>query len=110
MNNSRRNFIRLIGLATTCAIVAPAIPTSLLTPAIKEGVTKVTIQAKWLKISRVMLDDTPALRAFIKEHGLRLSNNDPDWERKTQIQMGYSGNDFMRNIMTVKLEYKQVLA
>ena len=95
----RRSFLKLLGLATACTII----PEAILPEAIP--VIPSQIKAIRLKISNAMVEDPPATRAFIEYYALELSDNDPEWERKTKIQMGYDGDDFKRDIQTVILRY-----
>lgn len=52
-----------------------------------------------------MQKDLPAMKAFFEHYGLELSKNDPNWQDKTTIEVGFIGDDFVRNIATVRLEY-----
>jgi len=104
ITTSRRGFLKALGLATTCAIVSG--PLSLLetNPIQSEKFILIT---RFLKVTPEMQSDIPAMAAFFNRFGMQLSDNDIDWQSKTTIEVGFIGDDFTRNMPTVKMVYKK---
>ena len=95
--NGRRDFLKALSLITACAIIEN--PLELVSK--PESIVK----AKWLKITPELEQDIKVLKMLIRHTGLKLSDNDPNWESKTNIQIGYDGDDFARNRKTLVLTY-----
>lgn len=97
VKNGRRDFIKALSLITACAIIKSPL----------ELVSKpeLTYKSRFLKITNEMEQDIKGLKSLIHREGLKLSNNDPKWESKTNIQIGYNEDDFVRNMKTLVLTY-----
>lgn len=100
---SRRNFIRIIGLASGCAVVAPYIPnipakTPVLPPIMP--IEPSNYVKGWMAVSRAMLDDLPALSYVIKQRISELKTANPNW-KDIQIKIGEDGNSFMKNVKII---------
>ena len=93
----RRSFIKLLGLATTCVIVDPLIPDVIVPERL------LTVKTMFIKISNTIMNDAPSVRHYIESFAMDF--NDPEWERKTEIEIGFDGDDFTRNLQTIKLHY-----
>jgi hypothetical protein len=107
-NVSRRSFLRILGLATTCAIVDPYFPVKgiITNPLVVPPLSEIYVRARYVKVSSEMLNDLPALTSFLRKHIFSLSNNDIDSESKCEIQIGHHEDDFVNNVKTIVLTYR----
>lgn len=95
--NSRRDFLKKLSFITACVIIENPLELVLKPES--------TIKTCFLKITHELEKDSKGLAIFIKNNGLKLSNNDPKWENKTTIQIGFYKDDFIRNMKTLKMVY-----
>jgi len=107
-NVSRRSFLRILGLATTCAIVDPYFPVKGINtnPLVDPPLSEIYVRTEYLKVTSEMLNDLPHLTAFLREHIFILSNNDIDSESKCEIQIDHHEDDFVKDFKTIVLTYR----
>lgn len=94
---SRRSFLKIIGIATTATIIQPVlkfIPNT-------EGIKNVL---SW-KVTGPALRDEWFMKHLITCLGGIVSKNNPDWEKYTSIQSGYIDDDFVKDQITLVLSY-----
>lgn len=109
MPTSRRDFLKLLGLATACTIVQPTFAAEAITapakPTVNFDITESPVRRAWFKITGAMIGDTAVLKICLDDFGRQLAGGDPLWEKKTTILIAEDGDDFVRDYRTVLLTY-----
>lgn len=102
---TRRDFLKLLGMATACTIVQPAFAAEAIAAPAKPVIKAALKRAAHFKVTGAMLKNTDIFKICIDDFCRHLSDGDPLWEKKTTILVAYDGDDFAMDCRTVLITY-----
>ncbi len=109
ITSTRRDFLKLLGMATACTIVETTFAADVITapgkPLIEPDIKPAPVKRAWFKATGAMIGDASVLKICMDDFCNTLSGGDPDWEKKTTVLVGKDGDDFVRDYRTILITY-----